>query len=467
MDAVPPFATRRLNIPESPRSGYVMWPGPGIDRRDFKALCRDGLPPHHRASCWARLSGAGTDTESHAENYNRMLNAVFADEVGDDDDDDAQPGPPASQQQQQVDAPAVERGMQFVPNFGGAVAATDVLWQHEERLGGNATMVAAQRLLYVVARTLFGARSRSCASGGEADGSWANDADGAWDAAGAGDTEAPGVAGYAPFLPDLVCVLLRHLREPSVYAVVCAVLERSRNDPDAWLPLCRRDTQALAMAVGALCAKRFSKTGAHLAELGATGAEAYVGRAEGPAAPFELWFERFFVGWVPDASVLRLVDTFLCEGNKAWVYTALGLVKIHKHEMKLRKDLGAMWRYVKASQNSLSPDSLASESFGLTNLTRHGILKLVRSFREELATMGAPSKAATLPDGWGGKLRGKGKSANANTRPAGWADIAGAGSQQAAGGGGEGKDNGADAAADDDGAAAEQEGAPSAAEEKA
>ena len=98
-------------------------------------------------------------------------------------------------------------------------------------------------------------------------------------------------------------------------------------------------TQSLAMAVGGICAERFSKTGAHLEELGAAGAAAYVtpsGSVDGPAVPFERWFERFFVGWVPDESVLRVVDSFLCEGNKAFVYYALGLVKIHKHEMKLQ-----------------------------------------------------------------------------------------------------------------------------------
>ena len=80
---------------------------------------------------------------------------------------------------------------------------------------------------------------------------------GTWD--GSAGSQGGGDATYCPFLPDLVCILLRHLPEPSVYAVVCSVLERSRNDPDAWFPLCRRDTQALAMAVGALCAQRWTK----------------------------------------------------------------------------------------------------------------------------------------------------------------------------------------------------------------
>ena len=392
-----PFATRRLKACSSRPGTYIEWPGPNTDRRDFKALCRQGLPPHHRGSCWERLSGAGTDSESHESLYHNMLTAVFSDELegGGDESHDC-----TRHDYSYADGLAgIDRGMRYVPHFGGAVAAPDVLWQHRERLG-DGKVVAAQRLLHVMARTLFGARSRSCTSGGEADGS---EAGGTWD--GSAGSQGGGDATYCPFLPDLVCILLRHLPEPSVYAVVCSVLERSRNDPDAWFPLCRRDTQALAMAVGALCAKRFPKTGAHLADLDATGARAYVARAEGPAVPFELWFERFFVGWVPDESVLRLVDTFLCEGNKAWAYYALGLLKTHKHEMKLRKDIAAVWRYVKASQNSLSPDSLSSESFGLTNLSRRGILRLVRSFREELATSSAMRRPinASLPTGWVGE----------------------------------------------------------------
>lgn len=172
---------------------------------------------------------------------------------------------------------------------------------------------------------------------------------------------------HAPCLPDLACLFLLFFDEATAHALLERVVVRSREDeyfvttqPEAFASWTR--------VFARLLADRLPNLDKHM-------------RSEkvrvDASKVFAAWLARLFVGYLPLACVIRLVDALLCEGHKVLFRVGLAIFKVHATTLlacQTRRDFLARLHEVMAVQDA---DTLLREAFDLY-LSRNGHLAKIR-----------------------------------------------------------------------------------------
>eukprot|EP01090_Pellita_catalonica_P021180 TRINITY_DN7858_c0_g1_i2.p1 TRINITY_DN7858_c0_g1~~TRINITY_DN7858_c0_g1_i2.p1 ORF type:complete len:675 (+),score=120.67 TRINITY_DN7858_c0_g1_i2:213-2237(+) len=165
---------------------------------------------------------------------------------------------------------------------------------------------------------------------------------------------------FAPSIPDFLCMLLLYQSEEDAFLTCSVMLAHSRMNPRWYFSLSNKQVHLFLFTFRSLLDKHCSKLSAHMDKLGVT------------VAHFaSTWFRRLFVGSLPYASVLRVIDSFISEGSKVLYRVGLAIAKTSTALLLGTKNKNDFVNTLEAlSLQFEDQDLLMRRAFGISRMSR-------------------------------------------------------------------------------------------------
>lgn len=176
---------------------------------------------------------------------------------------------------------------------------------------------------------------------------------------------------HCPLLPDLVCILLMFFDEAATYSLVERMLARSKQD-SFYMTTNGADFLRWMKTYSILLSQKLETLHAHM--LGALAVD--------PAKLFQVWLNRFFIQYLPVRTVMRIVDSYLMEGNKILFRVSLAILKIHSKSLLQCATQKAFLTKLHALMTGQSAGELLAAGFDIY-LSRTGHIGKIQTHLDE------------------------------------------------------------------------------------